>query len=195
MAFADGWICQACWKPNRADHTRCYRCKTEREVDPKTAEARRAELQVQAARYEAKVQRVPGLVSKLPAIVFLWYGRVQVFGGLLVLFVVPIVMIRPNQPAFVVPLLLGFALTTIAVGAGMRWASSGMRESNSWAFALAFVLSIGFAAMALYVLNSFGITGGPGYWQRIITIGLFGLSAILALVGLLYSLQRDEPPA
>jgi len=77
----------------------------------------------------------------------------------------------------------------------MRWASGGMRESNPWAFALALVLSIGFAAMTLYVLGSIGATGGLAYWERIGAIVLFGLSAILALVGLLYSLQRDDPSA
>lgn len=26
----DGWVCRACWKPNLADETVCYRCKTPR---------------------------------------------------------------------------------------------------------------------------------------------------------------------
>ncbi len=29
--FRDGWVCRACWKPNKAAETRCYRCKTPRE--------------------------------------------------------------------------------------------------------------------------------------------------------------------
>ena len=27
----DGWVCRACWKPNKAGETICYRCKTPRE--------------------------------------------------------------------------------------------------------------------------------------------------------------------
>ena len=30
--FDDGWVCRACWKPNRADETACYRCKTPRDA-------------------------------------------------------------------------------------------------------------------------------------------------------------------
>ena len=26
----DGWICRACWKPNKADEQKCHRCKTPR---------------------------------------------------------------------------------------------------------------------------------------------------------------------
>jgi hypothetical protein len=26
----EGWICRACWKPNRADEQKCHRCKTPR---------------------------------------------------------------------------------------------------------------------------------------------------------------------
>lgn len=28
----DGWMCRACWKPNMASETRCYRCKTPRDA-------------------------------------------------------------------------------------------------------------------------------------------------------------------
>lgn len=27
----DGWVCRACWKPNKPDETICYRCKTPRD--------------------------------------------------------------------------------------------------------------------------------------------------------------------
>jgi len=30
--FEDGWICRACWQPNRSRDHRCYRCKTPREA-------------------------------------------------------------------------------------------------------------------------------------------------------------------
>ena len=191
MAFDDGWVCRSCWKPNRPGDTRCYRCKTERDADRQTVEARRTELVTAKQRLEARQSSAAGIAGVLPAAVFAWYGRLALIGGVLFLLLTPLVISRPNAPPNTVPLWVGLAIGTIAVGAGMRWASGAMRVANPWGFVAGLVISVGFAAFTIYALGTLPVGVGNPNWMRYVSIGVFGLSAILALVGLLYSLRED----
>lgn len=192
MTFADGWVCQSCWKPNRARDARCYRCRTERGADKATIEARQRALEVDAARDAARRERVPDVVTVLPAAVFAWYGRLVIVGGVLCLLLTPLVLGNPDLPENGLILWLGFALGVLAAGVAMRWASGAMRTGNPWAFALALAVSVVLAAGTLYLMNALPSGTGNPTWMRYITLGVFGMSAILAMVGLLFSLAADR---
>ena len=192
MTFADGWVCQSCWKPNRARDARCYRCKTERGADKATIEARQRALEVDAARDAARRERVPDVVTVLPAAVFAWYGRLVIVGGVLSLLLTPLVLGNPDLPENGLILWLGFVLGVLAAGVAMRWASGAMRTGNPWAFALALAVSVLLAAGTLYLMNELPSGVGNPTWMRYITLGVFGMSAILAMVGLLFSLTADR---
>lgn len=192
MTFADGWVCQSCWKPNRARDARCYRCRTERGADKATIEARQRALEVDAARDAARRERVPDVVTVLPAAVFAWYGRLVIVGGVLCLLLTPLVLGNPDLPENGLILWLGFALGVLAAGVAMRWASGAMRTGNPWAFALALAVSVVLAAGTLYLMNALPSGTGNPTWMRYITLGVFGMSAILAMVGLLFSLTADR---
>ena len=192
MTFADGWVCQSCWKPNRARDARCYRCKTERGADKATIEARHRSLEVHAARDAARRERVPDVVTVLPATVFAWYGRLVIVGGVLFLLLTPLILGNPDLPGSALILWLGFALGALVAGVAMRWASGAMRTGNPWAFALALAVSVLLAAGTLYLMNALPSGVGNPTWMRYITLGVFGMSAILAMVGLLFSLSGDR---
>jgi apolipoprotein N-acyltransferase len=189
VTFADGWVCQSCWKPNRPQDTRCYRCKTERGADKATIEARQQERKQDVTRRE----RVPDIVTLLPATVFAWYGRLTLLSGVLLLLLTPLILGNPEAPDGILVIWLGFAFGILAAGIAMRWASGAMRSSNPWAFALALVASVALVAMTLYAMNALPQGVGNPTWMRYILVGAFGLSAILAMVGLLFSLTGDQP--
>ena len=188
MTFAEGWVCRSCWKPNRAQDSRCYRCKTARDADDATVELQRRERVEKASREE----RVPAAVSALPATVFAWYGRLVILGGVLFLLLTPLVLGNPEAPENTLIIWLGLAVGTLLVGFAMRWASGAMRASNPWGFVVALVVSIGAIGGTLIALSSLQGLGNPN-WMRYATIAVFGLSGISALVGLLFSLTGDSP--
>jgi hypothetical protein len=192
MTFADGWVCQSCWKSNRAKDTRCYRCKAERGADKAAIEANRAQREVVATRRD----RVPDIVSTLPAFVFGWYGRIALVAGVLLFLLSLTVIGNPDAPANTLPISLGFALGVIAAGIAMRWASGAMRSSSPLAFAVALIASVAIMGVSVAAMSALPAGTGNPVWTRYITIAVFGLSAILALVGLLFSLTADsEGPA
>ena len=81
MTFADGWVCQACWKSNRPKDPVCYRCKTPRDADDATVEATRAAAEAKVEQPEA----VPDVVVAVPVVIFRSYARVWQRGGFVVL--------------------------------------------------------------------------------------------------------------
>ena len=187
MTFADGWVCQSCWKSNRPKDTRCYRCKTERGADKAAVAAGRERRASEVARQA----RVPALVSGLPATVFSWYGRLILVSGVLFLLLTPLVTSHPDAPENTLLFWLGISLGTIAAGIAMRWASGAMRTANPWAFLIALVVSVGLVGGTLWAMSLLPPGMGNPVWMRYITITVFGLSGILALVGLLFSLTGD----
>jgi hypothetical protein len=188
MAFADGWVCRACWKPNRAKDNRCYRCKTERDADTATVEARRVEQKVEAKRRE----RVPVFVLALPSNVFAWYGRIMLIGGIFSLLLTPLVLSYPDSPPNTLLIWLGYCAAVIAIALAMRWAAMAMHSSNPWAFVVALVVSLAAIGSNLYAMSVLPPDFGNPDWIRLIFIGVFGFSAVLALVGLIFSLRSVD---
>jgi len=188
MTFADGWVCRACWKPNRAQDDRCYRCKTERDADKATVEARRVEQRVDAKRRE----RVPVIVLALPSSVFAWYGRILLVGGIISLLSTPVVLSYPDNPPNTLLVWLGYCAAVIAIALAMRWSSMAMHSSNPWAFVVALVVSVAATGTLLLAMSVLPPDVGTPNWLRFVFIGVFGFSGVLALVGLIFSLRSVD---
>ena len=195
MVSVEGWICRSCWKPNRTGAARCYHCKTERAADEQTVEARRRELADKRANFERRQDSAAGVVGVLPATVFRWYGRLMTLGGVLYLFLVPFVLMDSRDPLLGVAVVGGIGLGAIALGAAMRWASGAMRTANPWGFVVGLVISVVAVLFTFYALSNLPVGTGNPNWMRFVSIGVFSISGILALVGLLYSLRGDQRAA
>ena len=196
MAFAGGWICRSCWSSNRGSDARCYRCKTERGADDATVTVSRTARNVEEARREMQQARVPALVALWPSIVFGIYAWLEFIGAVLLAILTVLVALSPSaaRDPMALPILIGVIVALVLFGMAMRWVSRGMRRSNPWAFAVGLVLSLlaaGSSLVALTVLPPEMRTD----WTIYADLLIFGPAAILALIGLLYSLTgADEVP-
>ena len=188
MTFADGWVCRACWKPNRARDNRCYRCKTERDADTATVEERRREQRVQEKRRE----RVPVAVLALPSKVFAWYGRIMIIGAFFLLLLTPLVLSYPNSPPNTLLIWLGYCAVAFVIALAMRWASIAMHSSNPWAFVVALLVSLGAIGTNLYAMSVLPPNIGAPNLLRVFYIAVFGFAGVLAFVGLVFALRSVD---
>ena len=191
MTFVDGWVCQSCWKSNRPRDARCYRCRTPRGADKTEIEAARARREAD----ERKASRVPDLVVALPAAVFKWYGRLLLGSALLFLLLTPLVLGNPDAPENTLQIWLAFVIGALVAALAIRWASGAMRARNPWAFVVGLVVSLAVIGVNLVAMRFLPGGGAQPIVTRYVTLAIFGFSAVLALVGLLFSLRGDPEEA
>ena len=204
MAFADGWVCRACWKPNRQRDERCYVCKVPRRADEAVIEVERKARK--AATERPLAEPVPDWLVALPAVVFAWTGilwrRASIF--IAVTSVLAVLGGVPEQAAAI----LALAAVYYAIGAGFGAISNGMRSRGVWAFFAGFVAAGVPTALTIWALFALSTTAAPGWlpaWFTTlatastiagwVTFVLNGLAAVCALVGLILALMRPAPQA
>jgi hypothetical protein len=180
MTFSDGWVCRSCWKPNRPQDARCYRCKTERDADASSIEANRAQRETEKARRD----RVPIVVGEIPARIFAWYGRLGIVAAFLAAVAFVLALAGPPARQADAPVIAVIAVALLAYGITMRWAAGEMRAARFWGFAVALIVSV--AALAFYLTILAYIPAGIGEQgiTRYTGVAIFGLAAVLALVGI-----------
>jgi hypothetical protein len=115
-----------------------------------------------------------------------------VLGGILFLGIAVLAAIEPEAPQLTWLLFAGVAAAWFLFAYVMRWAARAMRHRNPWAFVVALVISGGFGGLQLYLLDTFAPASARENPLNYSTIVIFGLTAILAMVGLLLSLAPDE---
>ena len=195
MAFAGGWICRSCWSSNRGSDTRCYRCKTERTADDATVRTSRTARTIEEARREMRQARVPALVSVWPSAVFAWYARVSLVVAVLAGLLTVAAVMSPVTPRDRIPYWIAVPAVLVLASFAFRWASRGMRTSNPWAFVVGLAVSVLAAWASLTALGSAPRSVNDVPVTRYITIAIWGLSSLFAIIGLLYSLtSADEVP-
>ena len=181
MTFSDGWICTACWKPNRVQDPACYRCRTPRDADEAAVQATRAAAAAAAERPEA----IPDIVVALPVVIFRGYARAWLRGGLGVLGLMAFM-------AFGGVTDVGYLLVTGGLGAGLvvsgilaGEASDAMRNRETWAF----IVGVGLAIVGLIGSVLAFDTFAPGLlspaairWGSILVFGGAGAAAVAGLV-------------
>ena len=181
MTFSDGWICKACWKPNRDQDPVCYRCRTPRDADEAAVEATRVAAAAVAERPEA----VPDIVVALPVVIFRGYARAWLRGGLGVLGLLALMAFSGVTDA-------GYLLVTGGLGVGLvvggilaGETSDAMRDRETWAF----VVGVGLAGVGLvgsvlafeiFAPNLLSPTAIR--WGSVLVFGGAGAAAIAGLV-------------
>jgi hypothetical protein len=195
MAFAGGWICRSCWSSNRGSDTRCYRCKTERLAEDATVTTSRTARTVEEARREMRQARVPALVSLWPSAIFAWYARASYVFAILTGILTVLAVMSPVTPRDRIPYWTAVPVIFVVAGSAFRWASRGMRTSNPWAFVVGLAVSVLAAWASLTALGTAPSSATDAPVTRYITIAIWGLSSLFAIIGLLYSLtSADEVP-
>jgi hypothetical protein len=188
MTFVDGWVCRACWRPNRPQESACYRCRTPREATPAEIEARRKADAERAERPET----VPDIVVALPAVVFRVYARIWMRGGIALGGVLALLVFSGVTDVGWLLLTGGFCAGLIVFGFMAGEVSDGMRDREAWAFIVGLVLSVVavVGSVLAFQLLAPGV-GNPSAirWISLITFGGAGIAAAAGLV-LLY-LRRD----
>lgn len=198
MAFADGWVCRACWKPNRQRDERCYVCKVPRRAEAAVVEVERKVRK--AARERPPAEPAPDWLVALPVIVFSGWGWVlRMFSLLSVVLAFPAMALSPYLGG---ALLVG-ALFQYPIGMLYRALANGMRNRSAWAFIVGFVVagppSFYAAIMMAAILGSAAWARLPQSLEGIATFAIliicveivaFGSAAVCALLGLVLSIVR-----
>jgi hypothetical protein len=190
MSFVDGWVCRACWRPNRPQELACYRCKTPREATAKEIEAKRKADAERAERPEA----VPDIVVALPAVVFRVYARVWMRGGIGLGGLLALLLFSGVTDVTWLLLTGGFCVGLIVFGFMAGEVSDGMRDREVWAFIVGIILSVVAVVGSVAAFQVFA----PGFgnqnairWVSLITFGGAGLAAVAGLVMLFTRRDRD----
>ena len=184
MASGGVWMCPACWKTNRPQDTRCYRCHTARNADQATIERQRSAGSAPLGKDDAR--GVLDVFVALPAVVFSWYGRLMVLSAILLLVLAALfgVSVRGGLGALV---LLALAAGAFLLAMALRWASQEMRKSNPRGFLVGLLLSLVLSGGELLGLQNLPSGTGNPVWEAIAIISIFGVTALLAAVGFLFA--------
>ena len=188
MTFADGWICQVCWKSNRPQDPVCYRCKTPRDADEAAVEAQRAAAAARAEQPEV----VPDIVVALPVVIFRGYSRVWLRGGMAVMVFLLLLVFGGVTDVGYLVLTGGLGAGLIIFGILAGEASDAMRNREAWAFIVGVGLSVvavigsvmAFDIFAPDLVNPAGI--------RIGSLVVFGGAGVAAIAGLVMMFMRRE---
>jgi len=139
--FQDGWVCRACWKPNRPGDDRCYRCKTPREeqlaVQPGSLKERATPGWEKAGRADLDLGILAAIVAWpmwLSGVLLIAFA---VFGAFLAL----IAGDRVTSDGMSTRLVFVIAAAVFVV-LGMLWIfiSRSVRRQARWAYAIAILV-------------------------------------------------------
>ena len=141
--FKDGWVCRACWKPNRPGDDRCYRCKSPREdqavVEPGSRQHMAEAGRESADRLDAKVRFLGDFVA--------WPLRVAGAGGVVIgilLFLSALANSdRPDMFGMDRQVAAGLmAAAFLLAGIGLFFVARSVMRRARWAYALGGAVAI-----------------------------------------------------
>jgi len=132
-------MCPACWKTNRPQDTRCYRCHTARNADPATIDLQRGAGRAATAKDDAR--GILEVFVALPGVVFSWYAWLMVLSAVLLLVFAALLALSPRGHLAAL-VLFGFAVSCFLIARALRWTSRSMRQSNPRGFLVGLVLSL-----------------------------------------------------
>ena len=184
MATSGAWMCAACWKTNRPQDTRCYRCHTPRNADQATIDRHRGGAGAPMAKDDAR--GILDIFMALPAVVFSWYAWLMVLSGILLLLLAALFAVS-GHGGLAALVVLGFAAVSFLLAMPVRWASRAMRASNPRGYLVGLVLSLVISGGELLGLQTLPSGTGNPVWEAVAIIVIFGVTAMLAAVGFLFA--------
>ena len=129
-----GWICRACWKANRPDDDRCYRCKAQRDPQVDVAlftDQPAAGSMTQGRRLDTELPLLVLLVS-LP----MWISGWLAYLGAALLVVVAVLGVLSGNVASGIVLIIAAGVAVI-IGSVWMFVSRKVRRTARWAYAVA----------------------------------------------------------
>jgi hypothetical protein len=188
-------VCKACWKWNRAQDERCYKCKTARDADEAQIDEQRKLLEARAARRDGEQpESVPDALVAVPVLIFRGYAKTWVRGGI-------------GTFGFLVLLglggvaELGWVALTVVIGAGLvicglmaGEVAEGMRNREMWAYLAGIGLSAVGGIGSVFAFNTLvpGLVSETAVrWGSVIVFGGAGIAAAVGLV-MLWRAPREE---
>ncbi len=189
MAFRDGWVCKACWKPNRQQDATCLRCKTPREADEAAVEAAREAKAAAAERPEA----VPDIVVALPVWIFRGYARVWQRGGIGTMGLLLLLAFGGVTDLGYLGLTAGLGVGLFICGIVAGEVSEAMRDREVWAYVIGVGLSVVGVIASVIAFETFapGLANPTAIrWSSLVVFGGAGAAAVAGLV-LMY-VRREQ---
>ena len=136
--FNDGWVCRACWKPNRPQDDRCYRCKTPRDAQLTVEAGSQKEAIKPGAHLQGRMDTQLPLVAALVAWPMWLSGVLGIIGAALIFLLALLSAGRVDESGTSVGLVLGITAAVVAVVSALWiFISRSVRRHARWAYAIA----------------------------------------------------------
>ena len=133
-----GWVCRACWKSNRPEDARCYRCKTPREQQMAVEAGSLKERTQPGYKLRGRMDAQLGLLAMVVAFPMLLSAWLGMIGGVLLFVYALLELISGDQEA---ALGLGvIAAVIFVISLLWRFISRSVRRHARWAYAIAAVV-------------------------------------------------------
>jgi hypothetical protein len=132
-----GWVCRACWKSNRPEDDRCYRCRTPREQQMAVAAGSLKESSAPGAKLRDRMDYDLALLAALVGWPMWLSGWLGIIGGVLAL-IGGLLSLVGGRAANAVASIVVAALL-FAVGLLFIFVSRSVRRNARWAYGIAAV--------------------------------------------------------
>ena len=196
--FPDGWICRACWKPNRAGDDRCYACKTPREEQLVVEAGSKKEAIQPGIEKRNRLDSDLGIVAILVAWPMWISGVLLLISAAFTLFLALIVGDRVSPEGISARLILIIvAVVTVLIGMLYIFVSRSVRRQARWAYAIAF---LGYGVPSFISLMwSVPVPAEVGLPDWYVTLEfvlqwVYLVLGLMALMLLAASFMRDDEP-
>ena len=197
--FPDGWICRACWKPNRPSDDRCYVCKTPREQQVAVEAGSLRERTDPTWKKRRRLDANLGLVAAIVSWPMWLSGALSILIAAFVVFLALIAGDRVDASGTSLRLVLIITAAITAVfGMIAIFVSRSIRRQARWAYALA-ILVYGVPALVA-LLASVPLPAGLPDWYGTLETALEWLYLVLAFGAVLllaasFMGQESEAPS
>lgn len=142
--FRDGWICAACWKPNRSADDRCYLCKTPRGQVPPDQAGIVAPRIGPSTKGPSRFDRRFAFLTLLVSLPLRFTGVLSIIAGVLV-FVLALLsggrgeLVLGMSPTLIFVI---FGFVAVAYGALQLFVARSVQRFARWAYAGALFLGL-----------------------------------------------------
>ena len=130
----DGWICRACWKPNRAQDDRCYRCKTPRDQQLDVAAGSLKETSAPEYANRGRMDMELGLLAAVVAWPTWLSGWLGIIGGVLTFLLALLGLAGGQQSNALILGITGAIL--VLLGWLVVFLARSVRRHARWAYAI-----------------------------------------------------------
>ena len=143
----DGWVCRACWKPNRPGDDRCYVCKTPRGEQANVEAGSQKHMADATWKLKGRLDTELSIVALIVSWPMWLSGVLGMIAAVLTFILALVAGDRVDQSGTSVRLVLGITAAVIAIFAALWiFVSRSVRRHARWAYVIA-ILTFGLASL------------------------------------------------